>query len=89
MFFYRSSEDRTNAQSVSVATVQGEYFLMSAEAGDMAALIERNLEGLRQRSVYAVAMNDASKTPQQQIYLFINHMLIQISQTLFFLSSFR
>ncbi|XP_074544475.1 unconventional myosin-VIIa-like [Halichoeres trimaculatus] len=52
------SENHVVAQSVSVATVQGEYVLMSSKAEDMAALIETNLEGLRQRSVYAVAMND-------------------------------
>ncbi|XP_034557968.1 unconventional myosin-VIIa-like [Notolabrus celidotus] len=54
------SEDHVSAQSLSLATIRGEFHLMSPEAEDMAALIDNNLEGLRQRSLYAVVQNDAS-----------------------------
>lgn len=46
---------------MSLSTVRGEFVLKSVEAVDMAALIETNLEGLRQRSVFALAQQDASK----------------------------
>lgn len=46
---------------MSLATVRGEFVLKSGEAADMAALIKENLEGLRQRSVYALAQQDVSK----------------------------
>ncbi|XP_034744582.1 unconventional myosin-VIIb-like isoform X2 [Etheostoma cragini] len=55
------SDSHFSAQSVSLATVKGEFVLMSEEAVDMAAVIEKNLEGLRQRSVYALAQHDASE----------------------------
>ncbi|XP_031721181.1 unconventional myosin-VIIb-like isoform X1 [Anarrhichthys ocellatus] len=51
----------SNTQSLSLTTVKGEYVLKSWDAADMAALIEKNLDGLRQRSVYALAQQDASK----------------------------
>uniref|UniRef100_A0A8C9Y8E5 Myosin VIIBb n=1 Tax=Sander lucioperca TaxID=283035 RepID=A0A8C9Y8E5_SANLU len=50
-----------SAQSVNLATVKGEFVLKSGEAVDMAAVIKKNLEGLRQRSVYALAQHDASE----------------------------
>ncbi|XP_053294879.1 unconventional myosin-VIIa [Pleuronectes platessa] len=46
------------APSVNLSTIQGDFVLRCAEALDMGALIERNLEGLRQRSVYALAQQD-------------------------------
>ncbi|XP_039672113.1 unconventional myosin-VIIb-like [Perca fluviatilis] len=55
------SDSHVSAQSVSLATVKGEFVLKSGEAVDMVAVIEKNLKGLRQRSVYAVARHDASK----------------------------
>ncbi|XP_074506568.1 unconventional myosin-VIIb-like isoform X1 [Sebastes fasciatus] len=55
------SEGILSGQSVSLTTVRGEYVLKCGEAADMAALTEKNLEGLRQRSVYALAQHDASK----------------------------
>ncbi|XP_034411330.1 unconventional myosin-VIIa-like [Cyclopterus lumpus] len=48
-------------ESLSLATVNGEFVLKAGEAEDMAELIERNLDGLRQRSVYALAQQDASR----------------------------
>ncbi|KAM6920340.1 unconventional myosin-VIIb-like isoform 1-T1 [Lycodopsis pacificus] len=51
----------SDTQSLSLATVKGEYVLKSWDAADMAALIEKNLDGLRQRSVYALAQQDASQ----------------------------
>lgn len=56
-----SSESHLGAQSVSLATVKGEFVLKSWEAAKMAELLEKNLEGLRQRSVYALAHQDVSK----------------------------
>ncbi|XP_059200423.1 unconventional myosin-VIIb-like [Centropristis striata] len=55
------SEKNFSTQSVSLATLRGEYLLKSEEAADMAELIKTNLEGLRQRSVYALAQQDTSK----------------------------
>ncbi|XP_070700920.1 unconventional myosin-VIIb-like [Pempheris klunzingeri] len=55
------SESHYSAQSVGLATVRGEFVLKSAEAADMAALIKRNMDGLRQRSVYALAQQDVNK----------------------------
>lgn len=46
---------------MSLATVRGEFVLKSAEAAEMAALIKKNLDGLRQRSLYALTQQDASK----------------------------
>ncbi|XP_040028053.2 unconventional myosin-VIIa [Gasterosteus aculeatus] len=47
--------------SLSLATVKGEFVLTSADAVEMAALIEKNLDGLRRRSVYALAQQDVGK----------------------------
>ncbi|XP_054452712.1 unconventional myosin-VIIa-like [Anoplopoma fimbria] len=54
--------------SLSLATVKGEYVLKSAEAADMAALIEENLVGLRQRSIYALAQQDVSR-PDNPLFM--------------------
>uniref|UniRef100_A0A665UHB9 Myosin VIIBb n=1 Tax=Echeneis naucrates TaxID=173247 RepID=A0A665UHB9_ECHNA len=54
----KMSGSHANTQSLSLDTVQGDFVLKCAEAADMAALIESNLEGLRLRSVYAVAQQD-------------------------------
>ncbi|XP_051274407.1 unconventional myosin-VIIa-like isoform X3 [Dicentrarchus labrax] len=56
------SESNIIAQTMNLATVRGEFVLKSGEAADMAALIKNHLEGLRQRSVYALAQQDSSKT---------------------------
>lgn len=56
-----SSDSHFSTQSVSLATVKGEFVLKSGEAAEMAALIEKNLNGLRQRSVYALAQQNTSK----------------------------
>uniref|UniRef100_A0A8C4DL64 Myosin VIIBb n=1 Tax=Dicentrarchus labrax TaxID=13489 RepID=A0A8C4DL64_DICLA len=55
-------ESNIIAQTMNLATVRGEFVLKSGEAADMAALIKNHLEGLRQRSVYALAQQDSSKT---------------------------
>uniref|UniRef100_A0A3P9KRN5 Uncharacterized protein n=1 Tax=Oryzias latipes TaxID=8090 RepID=A0A3P9KRN5_ORYLA len=44
--------------SVNLSTIRGEFVLKSIEADDMKELLENNLEGLRKRSVYAVAQQD-------------------------------
>uniref|UniRef100_A0A3Q1HJF5 Myosin VIIBb n=1 Tax=Anabas testudineus TaxID=64144 RepID=A0A3Q1HJF5_ANATE len=54
--------DLFSNQSVRLATFRGEYVLRSSDAEDMTELIETNLEGLRQRSKYALALQDANKT---------------------------
>ncbi|XP_026169030.1 unconventional myosin-VIIa-like [Mastacembelus armatus] len=59
---------RTSDNHVSLATVHGVFVLKCGEAADIAALIETNLEGLRQRSVYALAQQDASK-PDDPMFL--------------------
>ncbi|CAB1325889.1 unnamed protein product [Coregonus sp. 'balchen'] len=59
----KSSDDGRigSSQSVSLATVRGQFLLQSVDAGEMADLIQWYLEGLRQRSVYAVALQDNNK----------------------------
>lgn len=47
---------------MNIITVRGEFVLKSEETVDMAALIENNVEGLRQRSVYALAKQDVDKS---------------------------
>lgn len=61
-----SSDSHFSAESVSLATVRGEFVLKCGEAVDMAALVEKFLEGLRQRSVYALAQQDATKPGKRQ-----------------------
>lgn len=56
-----SVDSSFSGQSVTLATVQGDYVLKCGEAEEMAALIEYNLEGLRQHSVYAVVLQDTGK----------------------------
>lgn len=59
--------------SLSLATVKGEFVLTSADAVEMAALIEKNLDGLRRRSVYALAQQDVGKpgrSPQITVAVF-------------------
>uniref|UniRef100_A0A8D3D1Y2 Myosin VIIBb n=1 Tax=Scophthalmus maximus TaxID=52904 RepID=A0A8D3D1Y2_SCOMX len=50
-----------SAQSVNLSTIRGDFVLRSGEAVDMAAIIDSNLEGLRQHSVYALAQQDTSR----------------------------
>ncbi|XP_067331027.1 unconventional myosin-VIIa-like isoform X2 [Channa argus] len=59
--FKKMSDSYFSAQSVSLTTVRGEYVLKSEEAAEMAELIKENLEGLRRRSKYALALQGASK----------------------------
>uniref|UniRef100_A0AAQ5X3P7 Myosin VIIBb n=1 Tax=Amphiprion ocellaris TaxID=80972 RepID=A0AAQ5X3P7_AMPOC len=44
-----------SAQHMTLTTFRGEFVLRSGEARSMAAVMEENVEGLRQRSVYALA----------------------------------
>uniref|UniRef100_A0A8C8J192 Myosin VIIBb n=1 Tax=Oncorhynchus tshawytscha TaxID=74940 RepID=A0A8C8J192_ONCTS len=54
-------EQAIPSQSVSLATLRGQFLLQSVEAGEMADLIQWYLEGLRERSVYAVALQDINR----------------------------
>ncbi|KAM4604686.1 unconventional myosin-VIIa-like [Polymixia lowei] len=56
-----SSDGKSNSQLVSLTTVKGVFVLKGVDSVDMAALIEMNLEGLKERSVYAVALHDVNK----------------------------
>eukprot|EP00064_Thunnus_orientalis_P004684 superscaffoldBa00000434_g4696 len=51
----------STAHSVSLATVRGDFVLKCDEAVHMAALIEKNLDGLRERSVFALVQQDTNK----------------------------
>lgn len=51
-----------SAQTISLITITGEYVLKSPEAEKIVTLIENNVEGLRQRSVFATAQQDSSKS---------------------------
>ncbi|XP_022050985.2 unconventional myosin-VIIb-like [Acanthochromis polyacanthus] len=55
------SENYVGAQYMTLTTSRGEFVLRSGEARNMAAVMEENVEGLRQRSVYALAQ-EAIKT---------------------------
>ena len=46
---------------MSLATVRGDFVLKCDEAVHMAALIEKNLDGLRERSVFALVQQDTNK----------------------------
>lgn len=58
---FLKSDRLAKAQLVTLATIPGEFVLRTPEAEDMAALIQRNLEGLRERSDYALVVTDNSK----------------------------
>ncbi|XP_055007885.1 unconventional myosin-VIIa-like isoform X2 [Boleophthalmus pectinirostris] len=62
------SEGYLSAQLVTLATFQGEFVLKTAEAEEMTALIRRNLEGLRERSDFAIVLTDNSK-PEDPTHL--------------------
>ncbi|XP_061653732.1 unconventional myosin-VIIa-like [Phyllopteryx taeniolatus] len=53
---------KLSEQSVSVATVRGEFVLTCGKADDMAALVGQNLSGLRARSAFALAHHDCNKS---------------------------
>ncbi|XP_061549605.1 unconventional myosin-VIIa-like isoform X2 [Phycodurus eques] len=53
---------KLSEQSVSVATVRGEFVLMCGKADDMAALVAQNLSGLRARSAFALAHHDCNRS---------------------------
>lgn len=62
------SEGFFNSQSVTLTTVRGEFVLMAQEAEDMTAFIKRNLDGLRERSDFAIVVSDNSK-PEDPTHL--------------------
>ncbi|XP_034087946.1 unconventional myosin-VIIb-like [Gymnodraco acuticeps] len=62
------SESHLNTRSVSLATIRGEFVLKSGECAEMAALIEKHLVGLKQRSVYALVRQDVNK-PDDPMFL--------------------
>ncbi|KAM9323016.1 unconventional myosin-VIIa-like [Pholidichthys leucotaenia] len=57
----KKAELRSESKQVNVSTVTGDYDLKSLDAVEMAALIQKNVEGLRERSVYALAQQDVNK----------------------------
>ncbi|XP_061588983.1 unconventional myosin-VIIa-like [Cololabis saira] len=61
-------ESSFKGQSLSLSTVRGDFVLKCPEAADMEDLMNSNLEGLKQRSVYAVAQQDDSK-PNDPMFL--------------------
>ncbi|XP_030015557.1 unconventional myosin-VIIb-like [Sphaeramia orbicularis] len=56
------SESYFNTKSVRLVTVQGDFVLKSVDAVDMAALIAENLEGLRDRTEFALVQSDTNKS---------------------------
>ncbi|XP_032422150.1 unconventional myosin-VIIa-like isoform X2 [Xiphophorus hellerii] len=48
-------------QSVSVDTLRGQYTLRCQDAADMAKMMQYNVNGLKQRSVYAMVQQDVPK----------------------------
>ncbi|XP_076018235.1 unconventional myosin-VIIb-like [Genypterus blacodes] len=62
------SDVRSNGLSVSLGTVRGDYTLKCVDAADLAAFIERNIQGLKERSVYAMARQDINK-PDDPMFL--------------------
>lgn len=72
------SDSMTSGQDkcVSLTTVRGVFVLKAVEAGDMAELIEMYLEGLRERSVYAVALQDVNRHGMSRTRLFIAEALL-------------
>lgn len=65
-----------SSQSVSLATLRGQFLLQSVEAGEMADLIQWYLEGLRERSVYAVALQDVNR---QGTNMTMNHLITHLT----------
>ncbi|XP_047446348.1 unconventional myosin-VIIa-like isoform X2 [Mugil cephalus] len=55
------SDGHLGAQFISLSTVRWDFVLRCVQALDMNALIEENVEGLRQRSVYAIVQRDTTK----------------------------
>lgn len=70
---YLFSDSRLTAQSVSLSTVRGKFVLKCAEAEDMEALVVKYLDGLRERSVYALTQEDASKPGRDQQHFRLRH----------------
>uniref|UniRef100_A0A4W5PKL4 Myosin VIIB n=1 Tax=Hucho hucho TaxID=62062 RepID=A0A4W5PKL4_9TELE len=73
-FFSKNSTDIM--KSVSLATLRGQFLLQSVDAGEMADLIQLYLEGLRERSVYAVALQDINKQGRS---ITMNHLITHLT----------
>lgn len=52
---------------MSLTTIKEEYRLKCVEAADMTEVMEYNVEGLKQRSEYAVVQQDVSKQGENQL----------------------
>ncbi|KAJ8011282.1 hypothetical protein DPEC_G00056530 [Dallia pectoralis] len=59
----KSSDDSKmdSGRTVSLATAKGQFLLQCEDAVEMADLIQSYLEGLRERSLYAVALQDVNR----------------------------
>ncbi|KAM7378916.1 hypothetical protein PAMP_004505 [Pampus punctatissimus] len=55
------SEGHINSQSMRLTTVRGEFVLKSGDTVDFTALIEKNLNGLMERSMFALVQHDVNK----------------------------
>ncbi|KAJ8356986.1 hypothetical protein SKAU_G00197800 [Synaphobranchus kaupii] len=55
------SDDTPSVQSVSLSTLKGDFNLSAVSAGDMAELVHMFLAGLKERSQYAIALQDANR----------------------------
>ncbi|KAK7945068.1 hypothetical protein WMY93_000796 [Mugilogobius chulae] len=62
------TEDYLQTKFVTLDTFRGEFVLKTTEAEEMTALIQRNLDGLRERSDFAIALIDNSK-PEDPTHL--------------------
>lgn len=62
------SEDFASSQLVTLLTYRGQFVLKTAEAEDMTALIQKNLDGLRDLSDFALVNIDNSK-PEDPTHL--------------------
>nr|XP_015216577.1 PREDICTED: unconventional myosin-VIIb [Lepisosteus oculatus] len=56
-----SRSEKTHGQTVTLATLKGDFVLNSPNAANIADLLVMFLEGLKERSQYAVALQEASK----------------------------
>ncbi|XP_028987944.1 unconventional myosin-VIIa-like [Betta splendens] len=74
------SDSPFSAQSVILATYRGEYVLKSAEALDMNELIKTNLDGLRERSTFALALQDFNQSDEPMFLVCKRGDLLQVDK---------
>lgn len=75
------SDGHFGAQSVRVVTVGGEYVLECEEAADMTTLVGKHLDGLRERSVYAMVQQDTGKSSESRQHVGSKNLCIQKNNT--------